>query len=113
MPPLTSGLPQYEGTMSEWAMESLRAANDDFRSAMAWGEPTGIPAYTRKGYERIQQIPLNDEELAFASLIGPSNSLAKIAASMPTDVDNAQRILHRFLCLEIFDYWPASLLQAA
>ena len=31
---------------------------------MAWGEPTGIPAYTRRGYERIQQIPLTDEEQA-------------------------------------------------
>lgn len=113
LPPLTSGLPLFDGTMSEWAMESLRFVGDDFRSAMAWGEPTGIPAYTRKGYERIQQIPLNDEELAFAGSISPTQSLAKIAASMKTNVDSAQRILHRFLCLEIFDYWPASLLQAA
>jgi CheY-like chemotaxis protein len=113
LPPLTSGLPPYSGTMSEWAMESLRFVGDDFRSAMAWGEPTGIPAYTRKGYERIQQIPLNDEELAFAGLISPTHSLARIAATMQTDVDSAQRVLHRFLCLEIFDYWPASLLQAA
>lgn len=113
LPPLTATLPPFEGTMSEWAMESLRFCGDDFRSAMAWGEPTGIPAYTRRGYERIQQIPLNDEELAFAGLISPTHSLEKIAALMKTDVDRAQRILHRFLCLEIFDYWPASLLQAA
>jgi len=113
LPPLTAGLPPYGGTMSEWAMETLRYVGGDFRSAMAWGEPTGIPAYTRKGYERIQQIPLSDEELAFAGLISPTNSLAKIAEGMRTDVDSAQRVLHRFLCLEIFDYWPASLLQAA
>lgn len=113
LPPLTLGLPLFEGTMSEWAMESLRLVGDDFRSAMAWGEPTGIPAYTRKGYERIQLIPLNDEEMAFAGTISPSHSLGKIAATMNTDVDHAQRILHRFLCLEIFDYWPASLLQGA
>jgi len=113
LPPLTAGLPPYAGNMSEWAMETLRFVGDDFRSAMAWGEPTGIPAYTRKGYERIQQIPLSDEELAFAAHINPTNSLAKIAEAMRTDVDQAQRVLHRFLCLEIFDYWPASLLQAA
>lgn len=113
MPPLTTSLPGYEGNMSEWAMETLRHVGDDFRSAMAWGEPTGIPAYTRKGYERIQQIPLNDEELAFAGQISPTNSLEKIATAMKTDVDTAQRVLHRFLCLEILDYWPASLLQAA
>jgi hypothetical protein len=113
LPPHTHLLPPYSGTMSEWAMETLRYVGDDFRSAMAWGEPTGIPAYTRKGYERIQQIPLSDEELAFAGLISPTNSLGKIADGMGTDVDTAQRVLHRFLCLEIFDYWPASLLQAA
>ncbi|HEX5218929.1 MAG TPA: response regulator [Verrucomicrobiae bacterium] len=113
LPPLTAGLSPFNGTMSEWAMETLRYVGNDFRSAMAWGEPTGIPAYTRKGYERIQQIPLSDEELAFAGLISPTNSLAKIAEGMRVDVDTAQRILHRFLCLEIFDYWPASLLQAA
>jgi CheY-like chemotaxis protein len=113
LPPLTAGLPPFAGTMSEWAMESLRFVGDDFRSAMAWGEPTGIPAYTRKGYERIQQIPLSDEELAFASNISPNHSLATIAGNLKTDVDQAQRILHRFLCLEIFDYWPASLLQGA
>jgi len=113
LPPLTAGLSPYSGTMSEWAMETLRYVGSDFRSAMAWGEPTGIPAYTRKGYERIQQIPLSDEELAFAGMISPTNSLAKIAEGMRVDVDTAQRVLHRFLCLEIFDYWPASLLQAA
>jgi hypothetical protein len=110
---LSAGVEPFAGTMSEWAMESLRFVGDDFRSAMAWGEPTGIPAYTRRGYERIQQIPLNDEELAFAGRISPTTSLERIAADMQINVDQAQRILHRFLCLEIFDYWPASLLQAA
>lgn len=113
LPPLTAGLTPFNGPMSEWAMETLRQGGDEYRSAMAWGEPTGIPAYTRKGYERIQQIPLSDEELAFAGQLSPTNSLAQIAAGMRTDVDTAQRILHRFLCLEILDYWPASLLQAA
>lgn len=112
-PPFAAGLPAFDGTIGEWAMESLRFVGAESGSAMAWGEPTGIPAYTRRGYERIQQIPLNDEEVAFASLIGPTTSLAQIAASMQIDTETAQRILHRFLCLEILDYWPASLLRAA
>lgn len=112
-PPFAEKLPAYEGTMSEWAMESLRCVGKESGSAMAWGEPTGIPAYTRRGYERVQQIPLNDEEIAFAGLIGPTNSLDQIAQSMKIDTEAAQCILHRFLCLEILDYWPASLLRAA
>lgn len=113
LPPLTAGLPLYDGVMSDWAMESLRWVGDEAQSALAWGNPNGIPAYTRRGYELIQQIPLNDEEIAFAGLIGPTCSLEQIAVSMGIDVESAQRILYRFLCLEIFDYWPASLLRAA
>ena len=112
-PPFATGLASFDGSISEWAMESLRCVGSESGSAMAWGEPTGIPAYTRRGYERIQQIPLNEEEIAFASGIGPTESLAQIAQGMKTDIDSAQRILHRFLCLEILDYWPASLLRAA
>ena len=112
-PPFVAGLPAFDGAISEWAMESLRCVGRESESAMAWGEPTGIPAYTRRGYERIQQIPLNDEEVAFASLIGPTTTLAQIADALKIDTESAQRILHRFLCLEILDYWPASLLRAA
>jgi len=112
-PPFAAGLSAFDGTIGEWAMETLRCVGSESGSAMAWGEPTGIPAYTRRGYERIQQIPLNDEEVAFAGAIGPTTSLAQIAQAMKADTETAQRILHRFLCLEILDYWPASLLRAA
>lgn len=113
LPDYATRLQPYEGAMSEWAMESLRRVGDDFLSAMAWGEPTGIPAYTRRGYELIQQIPLNDQELRFAELTSSTLSLAQIAERMGLSVEEAQRVLHRFLCMEIFDYWPASLLRAA
>ncbi len=112
-PPFAYGLKPFDGAMGEWAIESLRCVGSECGASMAWGEPTGIPAYTRRGYERIQQIPLNDEELAFAGFIGPTTSLADIAQGMQIDTETAQRILFRFLCLEILDYWPASLLRAA
>ena len=113
LPDFARKLPPFEGPMSEWAMETLRLVGDECQSSMAWGEPTGVPAYTRRGYERIQQIPLNDEEIAFAELISPTRSLGDIATSMKLTVEAAQRILHRFLSLEILDYWPASLLRRA
>jgi CheY-like chemotaxis protein len=113
VPAFAASLPPFDGPMGEWAMESLRCVGGECGASMAWGEPTGIPAYTRRGYERIQQIPLNDEEVAFAGLIGPTTSLADIAKAMRIDTETAQRILFRYLCLEILDYWPASLLRAA
>lgn len=111
LPPGCSYLPAYTGTMMQWAMESLRLVGEHLRSDLPWAEPTGIPAYTRKGFERIQQLQLTASERAFAEFIQPTHSLAAIAAAMKVEVAHAQRILHQFLRLEILDSWPAHLLQ--
>lgn len=103
----------YAGTMDEWAMDTLRQIGDEFLSSLAWGEPTGIPAYTRQGYDRIQEIALTDEELAFANLVSPRNSLQTIARTLDADIKEAQRILFRFWCMGIYEYWPASLLRGS
>lgn len=111
LPAYCGAIEPFAGSVVEWGMESLRRLGDEFLSAHAWGEPTGLPAYTRKGYERIQTLQLTDEEHAFAECVHPKNSLADIAQRTKTTVADAQRILHRFLCLEILDYWPAALLR--
>lgn len=103
----------FAGPISEWALESLREIGDDSRFAHAWGEGTGVPAYTRRGYERIQQIPLNDEELSFASLVDSRRNLVAIAAELGVSQEAAEAILYRFMSLEIFDYWPASILSTS
>lgn len=101
----------FKGPVSEWALESLREVGEDSSSAHAWGEGSGVPAYTRSGYERIQHIPLNEEEVALASLVDSARPLAEIARQMNVPTGKAESILFRFMCLEIFDYWPASVLR--
>ena len=88
-----------------------REVGDECLSAHAWGEPTGIPAYTRAGYERIQQVALNEQEIAFASRIDSRRTLGDIAREMQVSVEAATHVLYRFLTLEILDYWPASILR--
>jgi CheY-like chemotaxis protein len=113
LPSWLSEVLPFTGPITEWALESLREVGEESNSAHAWGEGTGVPAYTRRGYERIQHVPLNDEELALASLVDSRRSIADIAMSMNVPREKAERILFRFMCLEIFDHWPASILRQA
>lgn len=97
--------------VDEWMLASLRHVGDECLSAMAWGDLSGIPIYTREGYERISQIPVTEEEASFLSQIGET-TLGGIAERLSLSSERAQRILYRFLCLGIFEYWPAALFHS-
>ena len=111
LPDFALRVSSYPGSLDEFAMESLRLVGADCQSAIAWGEPTGVPAYTRAGYDRIQNIPLTDEEWEFSALVSSSLSLQEIAERLQCSVERAQEILYRFLALNIFDYWPVTALK--
>ncbi|HSI84473.1 MAG: PleD family two-component system response regulator [Candidatus Methylacidiphilales bacterium] len=98
-------------TMDEWSIESLRFVGEEALTAHAWGDFTGIPVYTRRGYERIQHIPLNDDEIAFVSQVNGTNTLSEIVQLLNIPIEAGQQILFSMLCLEIFDYWPAAALR--
>jgi CheY-like chemotaxis protein len=111
-----AGLPDYaktfqppQATMDTWALEALRLVGSAALTAQAWGDATGIPFYTRKGFERIQQLTLNEEEVTFAGHVSSGGmTLTAIAEAMGLPVDRALSILFRFISLEIFDYWPST-----
>jgi CheY-like chemotaxis protein len=98
-----------KASMDSWALEALRLVGAEALTAQAWGDATGIPFYTRRGFERIQQLPLNEEEVAFAGHVsGGGMTLTGIAGAMGIPVDRALTILFRFISLEVFDYWPST-----
>lgn len=113
LPDFCARLEPFTGGIDEWAMSSLRLVGDEALSALAWGDLTGIPAFTRGGWERIQEVPLLAEEIAFAGQVDGAASLLDIALALQLEAETAQLILYRFLLLEIFDYWPESLLHGA
>ena len=113
LPDFCARLKPFAGEIDEWAMEGLRLVGDDALSAIAWGDLTGIPAFTRGGYERVQHLPLLEEEMQFAAEVDGTASLIEIADVLRMPVEAAQLILYRFLVLEILDYWPESLLGRA
>jgi CheY-like chemotaxis protein len=93
----------------DFALETLRLVGSECMTAVQWGPPTGVPAYTRAGYERVQQLSLNEEEVAFANqVVVGGQTLEAITAAAGMDNETAHRVLFRFLALEIFDYWTAT-----
>ena len=94
----------------EWMLETLRCIGDEALHAMAWGDLSGVPIYTRDGYERIQQISVTEEEAAFLGQIG-DQTLSEMSRALQISPERGQQLLYRFLCLGIFEYWPAALLR--
>ncbi|MDD5261271.1 MAG: response regulator [Methylacidiphilales bacterium] len=89
-----------------WSLETLRLVGTECLALAGSENSTGVPSYTKTGYERIQKLPLNDEEVAFANQVASGGlNLNDIAAGMGIDPEAARQLLFRFRMLEIFDYW--------
>ncbi|HSV62245.1 MAG TPA: response regulator [Chthoniobacterales bacterium] len=69
-------------------------------------ESGSIPAYTRDGYERVQNLRLTVAEAQFASQFNGVRSVAQIAKNLRLDIKFARLTLFRFLALEIVECWP-------
>ncbi len=100
------------GNMLEWAIESLRRVHEEAESSYAWGDSTGIPAFNREGYDRIQRVALLEEEIEFIKQVDARTGVDAIAMRMGWPLSKAHQVLFRLLCLEIFDFWPAAILNA-
>jgi hypothetical protein len=74
-------------------------------------DPNGSPAYTRKGYELIQKLKLNDVEARFATAINGAESLQSIAKKIGIPLNDALLIVFRFAALDIIDYWSSNVLS--
>ena len=105
-------LPDYcrdvpsEADIDHWMLSTLRSiqlqeleSTDDFDAG-------SIPAYTRRGFDRVQGLRLTVAEAQFASQFNGSRSVAQIARNLRLDLKFARLTLFRFLALEIVDCWP-------
>lgn len=111
LPAYAAGRAGFRGSMTSWSLESLRRVRFEHLGRVTWCRSSGVPSFTRLGYERIQQISLNDDEVRFAELIQNPLSIEEIARAMGLSLEATQHLVHRFVCLEICDYWPVSYLQ--
>ena len=95
-----------EGDVAHWALASLRFIQFQDLGGQANFDPTCIPAYTKEGFERVQNLKLTVAEAQFASQFNGVRSVQQIARNLRLDLKFARLTLFRFLALEIVECWP-------
>jgi len=108
-------LPAYASEVSpepdvdNWALGCLRFIQLQDLGTPANYDPALIPAYTRNGFERVQNLKLTAAEAQFASQFNGVRSIAQIAKNLRLDLKFARLTLFRFLALDIVECWsPAT-----
>jgi CheY-like chemotaxis protein len=110
-PDYARNFPPAQDDPDNWVLGSLRQVRFDSLMPSQRPDPNGNPAYTRKGYELIQKLRLNDVEARFATAINGSESLTQIAKKIGIPLNDALLIVFRFTALEIIDFWSSTVLS--
>ena len=95
-----------EEDIDHWVLTTLRCIQTQELGENSEIESGSIPAYTRDGYERVQNLRLTVAEAQFASQFNGVRSVAQIAKNLRLDFKFARLTLFRFLALEIVECWP-------
>jgi DNA-binding response OmpR family regulator len=110
-PDYVKNFPASQEDPDNWVLASLRHVKFEHLQALQRPDPNGSPAYTRKGYESIQKLKLNDIEARFASAVNGTATLQEIAKEVGIPLNDALLIVFRFQTLEIIDYWSSNVLS--
>lgn len=110
-PDYARNFPPTQEDPENWVLASLRYVKYDMLMPSQRPDPNGSPAYTRKGYELVQRLKLNDVEARFATAINGSESLQSIAKKIGIPLNDALLIVFRFQILDIIDYWSSTVLS--
>ena len=105
LPPWVAGVAP-EGDVDHWALGTLRLIQFPDLGTKVSYDPGNIPAYTRDGFERVQNLRLTVAEAQFASQFNGARSIQQIAKNLRLDIKFARLTLFRFLALEIVECWP-------
>ncbi len=100
-----------EEDIDHWVLTTLRSIQTQELGETEI-ESGSIPAYTRDGYERVQNLRLTVAEAQFASQFNGVRSVAQIAKNLRLDFKFARLTLFRFLALEIVECWPPTVAGA-
>lgn len=97
-----------EPDADHWTLATLRLIQLQDLGDKANYDPASIPAYTRTGFDRVQNLRLTVAEAQFASQFNGIRSLQQIAKNLRLDLKFARLTLFRFLALDIVECWPPS-----
>lgn len=110
-PEFARNFPASPEDPDNWVLASLRHVKFSNIPTSQRPDPEGNPAYTRKGYELIQRLKLNDAEARFASSINGADPLQSVAKKIGIPLNDALLIVFRFQILDIIDYWSPKVLR--
>ena len=113
LPEYAHDLPSNKDSIDQWALGTLRFLQYQELGPMVEVEVSSVPAYTRDGSERVQDLRLTAPEAEFASQFNGSRSILQISENLQLDLKLARLTLFRFLALEIVECWPAQVSQEA
>ena len=105
LPGYASDIPS-EPDIDNWGLATLRFIQHQELGTRASYDPASIPAYTRDGFDRVQDLRLTVAEAQFASQFNGARSIQQIAKNLRLDLKFARLTLFRFLALEIVECWP-------
>jgi DNA-binding response OmpR family regulator len=97
-----------EPDADHWTLATLRLLQLQDLGDKANYDPASIPAYTRNGFDRVQNLRLTVAEAQFASQFNGVRSIQQIAKNLRLDLKFARLTLFRFLALDIVECWPPS-----
>ena len=86
LPAYAHQLPATEDNIDQWVLSTLRFVQYQELEAQPMTDMASIPAYTRDGYERVQQLRLTVAEAQFASQFNGSRSILQITKNLRLDV---------------------------
>ncbi len=107
-PDYAKNFPGSPDDPDNWALASLRHVKFEALAPHQRPDPNGSPAYTRRGYELVQKLRLNDMEARFATAVNGAESLQSIAKKLSITLNDALLIVFRFQSLEIIDFWGSN-----
>jgi len=109
-PEFAKNFPPASEDPDNWVLASLRHVRFESLLNAQRPDPNGSPAYTRRGYELVQKLKVNDVEARFATAINGAESLQSIARRIGIPLNDALLIVFRFAALDIIDYWSSNAL---
>ena len=112
-----SSLPDYardipaEADADNWSLVTLRSVGFQELGESGNYDPAFIPAYTKDGFDRVQNLRLTVAEAQFASQFNGMRSIQQIAKNLRLDLKFARLNLFRCLALEIVECWSPSIMS--
>ena len=110
-PDFAANFPPANEDADNWILGALRHVRFEQLAPSQRPDPNGSPAYTRRGYDLIQRLRLNDVEARFATAINGTDTLQAISQNIGIPLGDALLIVFRFQSLDIIDFWNAGVLS--